>query len=166
MKRTKYIVVVNNVPKVVTVDAKMAEMLEKAYAESHVYGLGGNTERKLRDFFAKELLEFEQLVEENPEESKSRLFANVFNIYSNESPLLWEALQWVEKHKDEEGFSSRQITKENILGEVVGYRLNPTYDLYSQLVQDFESWSGKRLVDANLRVSFVRFLKWFYVLIK
>lgn len=160
-------IVKNGLPKEVTVTAELAEMLDMAYSSSNIYGLGGSTARKLKDFFGKELKEFEQLCNENENLSKAYLFCEAFRIYSNESPLLVEALQWVEEHKSDEGFSSRQITIDTLMEkESLGYRLDPTHASYGQLVADFDAWTGRRLIEANLRVSFVRFLKFFYALIK
>lgn len=160
-------IVMNGLPKEVTVDAKLAEMLNCAYEQSKIYGLGGSTARKLKDFFAKNLDKFERLCKDNENLSKAYLFCEAFGIYSNESPLLVEALQWVEEHKLDESFSSRMISIDVLMErENLGYRLDPAHDSYAQLVADFEAWTGRRLIEANLRVSFVRFLKFFYALIK
>lgn len=155
------------VPKVIAVDEEMSIMLENAYATSNVYGLGGSTARKLKDYFAKELAEYEALVKENPERNKSLIFCEAFSIYSNESPLLVEALQWVEKSASKEGFSSRMISIDSFVTDnVLGWRLERSSEFYPQLVADFNAWAGKSLVEANLNVSFVRFCKFFYTLIK
>ena len=151
----------------VEVDAKLGEMPEKAYADSNVYGLGGSTARKLNDFFRMQIAEFRQLMEEKLERSKAMAFAEAFRIYSNQSPLLLEALQWVEKHSADDGFSSRYISMDKFLSEdVLGWRLERGSEPYPQLVADFSEWAGKTLIDANLGVSFVRFVKFFYTLIK
>lgn len=160
-------IVRNGVPKMVEVDSNLGEMLEKAYADSNVYGLGGSTARKLNDFFRKQIAEFKKLMEDEPERSKAAAFAEAFLIYSNQSPLLLEALQWVEKHSADEGFTSRYISMDNFLSEdVLGWRLERSSEPYPQLVTDFSEWAGKTLIDANLGVSFVRFVKFFYTLIK
>ena len=161
------VIVKNGLPKEVNVTDEIAKMLENAYQQSRVYGLGGSTTRKLKDFFGLELAEFQRLVENDQAHGKAFLFCEAFHIPSNESPLLVEALRWVEYHKDDEGFSSRTITLDTLLMEdVLGYRLPVEYNPYTLLVEDFEAWVGKRLVDAKLSVSFMRFLKFFYSLIK
>lgn len=160
-------IVKDGLAKEVTVPAELAEMLDNAYAQSNIYGLGGSTAKKLNDFFVKELTEFNELCQSHEGHSKATLFCQAFYIYSNEAPLLAEALRWVEEHKNDEGFTSRKITMDTLMEkESLGYRLDITRDYYAQLVADFESWTGRRLIEANLRVSFVRFLKWFYALIK
>lgn len=162
-------VMYNGVAKVVEVPDSVSQFVEKAYAESRVYGLGGNTTRKLKDMFATNLAEYERLVvEKAPDDFKAISFCQAFEIYSNESPLLVDALIWIEKRvKSQAKFSSRDISMENLLEKgVLGHRLNPTMDPYSQLVYDFGQWSRQMFVHANVNVGFVRFCKFFYSVIK
>lgn len=162
-------VMYNGVAKVVEVPDAVSQFVEKAYAESRVYGLGGNTTRKLRDMFATNLLEYENLVaESSPDEFKTLSFCQAFEIYSNESPLLVDALIWIERRvKSKAKFSSRDISIENLLEKgVLGHLINPTTDPYSQLAYDFSQWSRQMFVHANVNVGFVRFCKFFYSVIK
>ena len=168
-RNAKIVILHNGVPKEVTVSEEVAQMLNKAYDESKCYGLGGSTAKKLKDFYKKQLAEFERLKadEANKGRSATMLFAEAFHIYSNEAPLLLMAMEWVEKQKGKEGFSSRQITLDNFLNEdVFEGRLPVQYNPYVLLVEDFAAWAGKSLVNAQLSVSFVRFVKFFYAVIK
>lgn len=168
-RNAKVVILQNGVPKEVTVSEEMAKMLNKAYDESKCYGLGGSTAKKLMDFYKKQLAEFERLKtdETNQGRSATLLFAEAFHIYSNEAPLLLMAMEWVETQKNNKEFSSRQITLDNFLDKnVFNGRLPVQYNPYVLLVEDFEAWAGKSLVNAQLNVSFVRFVKFFYAVIK
>ena len=171
MKRKKITVTIDGVAKVVNLSEKLREAVETAHANSGVYGLGGSTRKKLDDFFAPQLKLFEE-IRANPENSQRKqwvMFAEAFKIYSNEAPILLGALEWVEMKVGLDDFTARMVNVDNILRDAyLNGRLQHTNhdDPYKDMVEDFQSWAGDRLVKANLHVGFVRFIKYFYSLIK
>ena len=170
-KRKKIIVTIDGVAKEVNLSEKLLEAVEIAHATSSVYGLGGSTRKKLDDFFASQLKLFEE-IRNNPANSQRKqwvMFAEAFQIYSTESPVLLGALEWVENKAGQDGFTARMVNVDNILQDAyLNGRLVHTNhdDPYKDMVEDFQSWAGERLVKANLHVGFVRFIKYFYSLIK
>lgn len=148
---------------------RILEALVKAHERSEVYGLGGSTRKKLVDFFAPQLERFAQLRADSATAvpSKTMLFAEAFQISSNQSPILMSALEWVEKKSELQEFKGGNITLDSVLlDSYLNGLLKGPGDPYKLMVADFHAWAGDSLSKANLHVGFVRFLKFFYSLIK
>ena len=181
-QKLKITVVIDGVPKVVdqkllanavrcgeTEANRIWEALVKAHERSEVYGLGGSTRKNLEGFFAPQLERFAQLQADSATaaSSKTMLFAEAFQISSNQSPILMSALEWVEKKSELQDFKGGNITLDRVLlDSYLNGLLKGPGDPYKLMVADFHAWAGESLSKANLHVGFVRFLKFFYSLIK
>lgn len=140
--------------------------LEEAYDRSKIVGISRNLYAYMAEFLAEETTEYSLAVSGiSGETVKSKTFASKFEINSKETPCLLESLFWVETNVlFNPDFTSRDINMKNVktyLAQIMDGRCS-----YAKMAKEFKDWSQNPFKFGDMMIGFIRFLKYFYSLIK
>ena len=145
--------------------AAVVDALEKEYAKSKVVGISRKLYNYMTEYLADQTADYLLAINEaNSEAAKAKIFASRFGVKCNESPCLLASLCWVETMVDiDPEFSSKDISirsVRNYLSQLLGHCS------YGRMSKEFKEWDENPFKYTDMMVGFVRFLKYFYSLIK
>lgn len=140
--------------------------LEEAYDSSKVVGISRNLYAYMTEFLAEQTTEYSlAVIGVSGEAVKAKTFANKFEISYNENPCLLAGLCWVETNTlINPDFTSRDINMKNVknyLAQLMDGRCS-----YAKMAKEFKDWSQNPFKFSDMMIGFIRFLKYFYSLIK
>jgi hypothetical protein len=112
---------------------------------------------------AKQLEQYQEFLIDSKEDldffNNAVAFAKACNIYSNESPLLFDLLCWVDRVVADKKATTKSINCRNAIA-YLNYRHPGTYK-YSDVAREFRKLK-KALFGDNMRVGFVKFMKLYF----
>lgn len=140
--------------------------LEEAYDRSKIVGISRSLYIYMAEFLAEETTEYSLAVSGvSGDTVKSKIFANKFEINSKETPCLLESLFWIETNAlINPSFTSRDINMKNVRA-YLALTMNGKCS-YAKMAKEFKDWSKNPFKYSDMMIGFIRFLKYFYSLIK
>jgi len=165
-KKMTVVVVVDGVAKELHLPNDVCRVLLEAYEREKVVGISQPTYEAMACMLANKVFQYEKLLQEADDQDmfrKAVAFCKAFEINSIDSPLLVELMLWVDREVAEHGerFSSKSINAKNIMGYINRHQgMNP-YSYYN-ISKDFKEWARQLFASVGLKISTVRFCKFYY----
>lgn len=168
MQKDNTIVVVirNGIAKELHLPIDIVKILEEAYEKERVVGISQDTYNAMAEMMSYKLMTYHRILSETEEHEmfdKAIAFAQAFDIYSDESPLLFEIMCWINREVEgNQTFSSRDINCKTINRLLKSHRDEDTSITYRSAMKDFKSWARCLFSSCDLHVGFVKFAKFYY----
>ena len=166
---TVVVVIRNGIAKEVHLPYEIVRVLEEAYEQEKVVGISSATYNAMAEMLACKLMAYHRILAEGTDGAaddiyaKAVAFAQAFEIYSDESPMLFEIMCWIDREvKGNSAFSSRDINCRTINRLLRGHWDDDENITYKSALKDFKVWARCMFSHAELKVGFVKFAKFYY----
>ena len=165
MRDVKILVIRNGIAKEIQLSWEIVRLLEDAYENGKVVGISQKTYNGMVELLEDRLMEYHRLLEEKTDGgmyAKTVAFAQAFEIYSDESPMVFEVMCWINREVEmNKKFSCRSINCQSVTG-FIKTDINVTY---RSLMKDFKEWACCLFSSKGLHIGLVKFAKFFYSII-
>jgi hypothetical protein len=151
--------------------SELKTKLLEYYDREPVVGISKDCYIRMEELLERQLIRYRNSLTETEDDDEifahAVAFAQTFGIYSNESPLLFELLCWIDRVLSEaEDINSRRINCKAAL-EYLNRQRKTTIYSYRDVAKEFRYL--KRVIFGNtseIKVGFIKFLKFYYALNK